>query len=267
MKVKEIICIEKYGNVKEISDYNKQMLQNMITQMVNPSSLIPSQFYKDWAKGEDSFINKLSESLINDYPVEIKCGYKTKNFFITSLCGFDIKYFILSKWNFKIDFTQSKLLPYDFKQYRTLVILVMSLVISKYKLETLYHEHIIFIGIKVILTFFTLYQDEKFLVHLEHMHDVVSNIFETDISVFEEISEKYGFAYHELTPKAKSRTLTKQEIMEFINPEDSQTTIKEKIMKWCPCGERKARKIMQQYGLTDQKYTRKDNKEKKTANQ
>ena len=29
-------------------------------------------------------------------------------------------------------------------------------------------------------------------------------------------------------------------------------------MKWCPCGDRKARYIMRQYGLTNQKFTRKD---------
>jgi hypothetical protein len=39
---------------------------------------------------------------------------------------------------------------------------------------------------------------------------------------------------------------------------DSQATIKKKIMKWCPCGERKARAIMQKYGMTNQKYTRRD---------
>lgn len=258
MTIKELICREKYGNVKTISEYNKNMLQSMIGQMNNSTVLIPSQFYRDWIKGDESFINKLSVSLLRDYPIESKCGYKTKQFFVTSLHGFDIKDIIKRKWNISVDFTQNKLLPYDFQIYIALVVLVMALTINKYKVESLYHEHIIFICIKVMLTFFTVYKDDKFLVHLEHVYDMTALIFNTDITVFEAIAEKLGFRHQEQLSQRKNRTLTKEEIMEFILPEDSQTTIKKKIMMWCPCGERKARQIMQQYGLTNQKYTRKD---------
>ncbi len=66
MTIKELICREKHGNVKTISEYNQSMLQSMIGQMNNPRVLIPSQFYRDWIKGDDSFINKLSVSLLKD---------------------------------------------------------------------------------------------------------------------------------------------------------------------------------------------------------
>ncbi len=58
--------------------------------------------------------------------------------------------------------------------------------------------------------------------------------------------------------KPISKTLTKDQVEAFIKPGDSQTVIKRKIMKWCPCGERKARYIMRELGLTNQKYTRKN---------
>jgi hypothetical protein len=46
--------------------------------------------------------------------------------------------------------------------------------------------------------------------------------------------------------------------MLFVTSEDSQTEIKNKIMKWYLCKDRKARQIMTQLGLTNPKYTRKD---------
>jgi hypothetical protein len=114
-----------------------------------------------------------------------------------------------------------------------------------------------------MLTFFTLYKDEKFLVQLSDVYEVTKKILLTDISIFENIGEVLGFKHQEKPSQRKTRIFSKEDIMDFINPDDSQSTIKKKIMKWCPCGERKARKIMQQYGLTNQNYTRKDYKKKK----
>lgn len=258
MTIKELICKEKFGKVKESSDYNQHLLQTMIDQMMNPSELIPSQFYRDWIKGSTSLINKLDISLIKDYPIEYKCGYEKQQFFVTSLLGYDVRDYVKKAWNLDWDFKLNKLLIYDEQKYIDLTKLVVALTINKYRIETLYHEHIIFICIKVMTTFFALYKGNHFLVPLNKVYNMAKCIFSTDMSVFESIAEQLGFRYQEQPTQRKSRTLTKEEVMEFINPEDSPTTIKKKIMKWCPCGERKARLIMQQYGLTNKKYTRKD---------
>jgi hypothetical protein len=257
MKIKELICKESYGNVKNISDYNQGLLVLMTNQMKDPQNLIPALFYKEWIKGKDSIVEKLSISLLKDYPVEVRCGYKPKQFFVTSLFSFDICDIIRDIWKCKIDFRENILLTYDWQKYKDLTFYVMMLTINKYKIETLYQEHIVFICIKVMITFFTLYKENQFLVHLDHVHYMVQSICETEISAFVAYAHALGFNYQDRPVKRMSRTLTKEEVMSFIKPDDSQTAIKEKIMKWCPCGERKARYIMQQYGLTKQKYSRK----------
>ena len=263
MTIKELLCIETYGNVKTTSEYIQNLLITITNEMMSPKKLKPSQFYKKWLMGADSVIKQIDMSLLTEYPVEYRCGYKKKKFFVTSLNGFNITDFIHRRWKLDMDFKQNKLLSYDLQKYTVIAILIMSLTINKYKIETLYREHIIFVCVNVMLTFFTLYKDEKFLVQLNDVYDVTKKILLTDISIFEFIGEKLGFNHQEEPSQRKTRTLAKKDIMDFINPEDSQTTIKKKIMKWCLCGERKARKIMQQYGLTNQNYTRKDYKKKK----
>ena len=258
MTIKDLICKEKFGKVKESSEYNQHLLQTMTDQMMKYSILKPSQFYRDWIKGSTSHINKLDISLIKDYPIEYKCGYEKQQFFVTSLSGYDVRDYVKMVWNFDLDFKLHKLLIYDQQRYIELTTLIVALTVNKYKIETLYLEHIIFICVKVMITFFTLYKDDTFLIPLVHVYDMSKYILYTDISLYESIAEQLGFRCQEQPTQRKSRTLTKEEVMKFINPEDSQTAIKEKIMKWCQCGERKARQIMQQHGLTYQKYTRKD---------
>lgn len=230
---------------------------------MSSEELKPSQFYRKWLMGADSVIKQIDVSLLTEYPVEYRCGNKKKKFFVTSLNGFNITDFIHRRWQLDMDFKQNKLLSYDLQKYIVLTVLIMSLTINKYKIETLYREHIIFVCVNVMLTFFTLYKDEKFLVQLNDVYDVTKKILLTDISIFENIREVLGFKHQEKPSQRKTRIFSKEDIMDFINPDDSQTTIKKKIMKWCPCGERKARQIMQQYGLTNQNYTRKDYKKKK----
>jgi hypothetical protein len=130
--------------------------------------------------------------------------------------------------------------------------------ICKYRPETLYREHIIFVCIKVLVTYFYLYDKTGLLVNLKDMAPISKAVLETDINVFYIIAERLGFRYIQHNEVVIGRSLNREQVIAMVEPGDSQTTIKKKIMKACPCGERKARNIMRTYGLTNQKFTRKD---------
>lgn len=212
MKIKELICRESYGNVKEISKYNQSLLKTMISQMSQPQNLIPAQFYREWIRGNNSVIEKMSLSLLKDYPVEVRCGYKPKRFFISSLFNFDICDYIRRCWSCKIDFRENILLTFDQNKYCNLTLLIMSIIINKYKIETLYHEHIIFICIKVMTTFFTLYKDDQFLVRLDYVHNMATLIFKTEISELETYSKNLGFHCQDRPEKKCQERLLKKKL-------------------------------------------------------
>ena len=258
MIIDELLCKEKIGEVKITSDINNKILQTMLSQMDNPQGLIPSHFYCQWLRGKDSVINKLAVSLIKDYPVECILGYKTQQFYVTSLLGCDVRDYIHNRWNFDIDFSQNKLLSYDTHTYLELINYIVSLTLSKYKIVSLYREHIIYICVKTMFTFFTIYKDNVFLVNLTEGYRAAQTVLQEDISIFENIADYLGLKQQNLPEQKTKLNPTKEDIMSFITKEDSQTDIKNKIMKWYRCRDRKARQIMAQLGLTNQNYTRKD---------
>lgn len=258
MKVFELLCKEKFGDVITTSEMNKKMLQTILSQMDNPQGLNPSHFYAQWLKGKDSVIDKLAVSLIADYPVECIAGYRTKQFYVTSLLGNDVRDYIHKTWNFDIDFTKNKLLSYNTQIYLALTSYIVSLTLCKYNIGSLYREHIIYICVKTMFTFFTIYRGNEFLVDLKDGSKVASTILQKDISFFEEIVGKLGLKQQKLPERKPRLNPTREDIMSFINPEDSQSTIKNKIMKWYCCKDRKARQIMAQLGLTNSRYIRKD---------
>ena len=258
MLIKDLIAKEKFGNVKIASVMNVNTIKTMVEQMNHPQKLIPSLFYSQWLKGKNSVMDKLSVSLIRDYPIELRCGYKSRQFYVTSLLGCDIIDYIHSKLNYEINFKKNKLLPYSDQTYIMLTEYIMSLTLAKYKIESLYPEHIIFICINTLFTFFKIYEGDEFLVKLLFHFEVENRIINTDISVFENKAEELGIKQQVQLVQKREVTPTIEDIMLFVTPEDSQTEIKNKIMKWYLCKERKARQIMTQLGLTNSKYTRKD---------
>ena len=257
MKIKDILSKEKYGNVKETSDFNNRLLKQILDEIAHLDALNPKQFYYDWFKGKDSIMEKLSHSLASDYYLELQGGNRTNSFFLSSLLTFKITDYIKKQYNFSIDFKQGKLLSYDHGIYYQLSFVTVSLLINKYNPATLYREHIIFICLKVAMTYFSLYQDNRFLVNLNDVHDVTLRIMNTDIEQFYDFACTNGFKSTEHNYTKREKTLTEEQVKALIQPNDTQTEIIKKIMRWCPCKERKARKIMSQYGLTNASYIRK----------
>jgi hypothetical protein len=256
MKLEEKLSRVKFGNLGAISNVNCDYLTQMIEVMNDQSNMSPSQFYHVWVKSKE--FEAVEKSLLNDYPLEIVYGNKPMQLLPSSFMSFKITDFLQKGLGKNISFKQHKLLNYDEQLYQLLAGVSVAMLLNKYKPESLYKEHIIFICIKVMLTYFTLYNKNGFLVCLNQISVCAYKILNTELHKFDELSRKLGFKYTQIKRVDIKKTLTLAQIEAFIEPGDTQTMIKEKIMKWCPCGERKARKIMRMYGLTNQKYTRKN---------
>ena len=136
MIVKDNLAKEKFGNVKIASDSNVKILQEMLNQMANPKELNPTAFYHEWLKGNDSVMNKLSVSLLRDYPLELKCGYRPKQFYVTSLLGNDIRDYIHAIFNVAIDFRKNKLLSYNYQTY--VMVTEYIIVLTPYDAKNIY---------------------------------------------------------------------------------------------------------------------------------
>lgn len=257
MKLKDILCKEKFGNLKDISDCNTSYLARMVNAMIvamKEQNQQPNLLYSTWIK--NSMLNKIEYSLLNDYSIEIVNGNKTKRLLLSSLLSFKLTDYIKATYGKRINFRESKLLDYNIDIYRKLTAISVAMMLNKFRPGSLYNEHIVFVCIQVMLTYFTLFKRDCFLVKLDDVYVVTKEILETEVNVFEGLADKLGFKSIHNEVSNTPRTLTKEQIEEFIGPEDTQTEIKKKIMRWCPCGERKARSIMQEHGLTKQKYAR-----------
>lgn len=260
--LKDKLAREKFGNVKTVSEKNQNELRRILSLAYHYENVNPEQFYRDWFRGKESVLERISKSLLRDYSVKLISGKKAQHIFLSSLLSFDIKDYISSKGH-KIDFKNHNYLDYNQNLYEELTFVTIAMLINKYDVETLYHEHIIFICIEVMLRYFKLYEGNAFLCDLSQIERTAINSLHIEIDNYYSFAENNGFRYNQNAKcDSKKTTLTKEQILEFITPEDSQTTIKEKIMKWCPCGDRKARRMMKEYGLTLSRYERNDFKQK-----
>lgn len=176
MKLIEVLSTEKFGNVTLTSKNNMAILLEIVKEMDKPEEPNPYTFYNKWIRGADSVIETLSRSLVKDYPIERIYGNKTETIFLSSLGSFKVTDYIKEKYNVTIDFTTSYLLDYNVNLYQDLALITIAMLINKYKPESLYREHIIFVGIKVLFTYFTLYKEDVFLVNLKDCYYVITSL-------------------------------------------------------------------------------------------
>ena len=95
--LKDKLATEKFGNVIQISDRNQSELEKILSQTNNFSNVNPVQFYNDWFRGKNSVLERVSKSLLSDYPIKLISGNKVQNIFLSSLLSFDIEDYISSK--------------------------------------------------------------------------------------------------------------------------------------------------------------------------
>ena len=259
--IKDLISKDKFGELDNISSSNCTFLRELVNQMDKYSEISAKQFFIEWMaktyNNNQSILDKISYSLATEYSVEKIGGNKTDCFFMTSFLSFNMRTYIYDRYHFLIDFKGPNLLNYDTSIYYELTLATIAMVVNKYRVDTLYIEHIIFVCIMVMLTYFTLYKDNTFLCTLSDVSVVTNRILSSDISIYYDFARKYGFNCFQKVKKGK-RPLKKEDVLSFISDGDTQTMIKNKIMKYYVCSDRTAREIMQKFELTQQKYTRKD---------
>ena len=157
MVLKDILCKEKFGNLKEISDCNTSYLAEMVNAMIiamREENQQPYLFYSTWIKNIE--FKKIEHSLLNDYSLEIVNGNKSKRLLLSSLLSFKITDHIKTTYKKKINFRDSKLLDYNIDTYRSLTAISVAMILNKFHPGSLYNEHIVFVCIQVMLTYFTL---------------------------------------------------------------------------------------------------------------
>lgn len=138
--------------------------------------------------------------------------------------------------------------------------------LEKYDVKTLYKEHIIFTAIASMFYLFRVFDDEgNYIVNVNDITVVLGELLDTDLSTFEQVAKFYNFHVdrEEKRTRAKKKNIPTcvEDLTECFESGMTQTEKKEAIMKWWRCGERTARKYMQQFGLTEKKYERSDYKE------
>ena len=83
MKLKELI-IEPEGQVKEISNYIRQELENYVKLCTNEEASPCRLYYDYWSKGK--IMHRINALLIEKYPIIIRSGHKTKkNFYVNKI--------------------------------------------------------------------------------------------------------------------------------------------------------------------------------------
>ena len=213
MVLKDILSEERFGNVALTSKNNMAILKEIAEEMDKPEELNPQSFYNKWTRGEYSIIETLSKSLVKDYPIERIYGNKTETIFLSSLGSFTVTDYIKKKYNVTINFTSSQLLDYNIYLYQDLTLITTAMLLNKYRPESLFREHIIFIGIKVLFTYFTLYKNDVFLVNLMDYKTAVVQMLEADMKAFDEIAIKLGFKHSfKQETRTPSKTLTREQI-------------------------------------------------------
>lgn len=158
-------------------------------------------------------------------------------------------------------------LEYELQRYNVINDIILAMTFSKYDVTTLTKEHILFTCICTMFYYFKAYEGDKWLIQIKDLWQVLQRIYDTDISYFEDLALKFGFGYSPEIKRTrqsfKKRPTCADDLIECFEDGMTQTEKKEAIMKWWRCGGSTARRYMQQFGLTDDTYTRTDYKEVK----
>ena len=209
----------------------------------------------------------INVSLIADYPLTISNRLnKRPTFFVNSIQGVSLESIVKDKCCKSFVFGRNHIKSYDVKTYRKLAFVAVAMTLEKYDVKTLYKEHIIFTAIATMMYFFRVFDDEgNYIVNVNDITVVLSELLDTDLTTFEQVAKFYNFHVdkEEKRTRANKKNIPTcvQDLTECFEVGMTQTEKKEAIMKWWHCGERTARKYMQQYGLTEKKYERSDYKE------
>ena len=212
-------------------------------------------------------MNKVGRWLAKDYPLTVHNGYnRTNTFFVTSVKYIKLGDIIETVTKKKFVVGESFFKKYNFESFRQLSHIVLAMTFAKYDVTSLYKEHIIFTLLAVMFRLYRVYENGQWLVNTMDVARLLTEVMDMDTVQFDQIATQYDFKYSDSVVRTRAINIKRkptcaEDLTSCFADGMTQTEKKAAVMKWWRCGERTARKYMQQFGLTDCKYTRSDYKE------
>lgn len=269
MTLRTILSTEKLGLTASASKHNSEVLNDFFNKCTWVSSSAQNLYYDYWTAAihdEDSPMTTVGKSLVSDYPITVHTGFnKSDCFFVTSAKSVKLGDIIEQATKKKFVVGETHFQKYTYDSYRRISYIVISMTLSKYDVSTLHKEHIFYTLLSVLFRLYRVYDDNgQWIVNVMDAARLLSEVLDADTLEFDLIAKQYEFIYRPSearTRRTKQKPACLEDLTSCFAEGMTQTEKKEAIMKWWRCGERTARKYMQQFGLTDSKYVRSDYKE------
>ena len=259
--LKESLSAKYYGQLK----FESQSIRATFKQLKSDFNTLPPArlYYKYFSSS--GIIKKVGSALC-EYPIELRTGRKTKNFFCKSLNGFSI-YDVIKNSNLKIVFQQNRTIiiqDYSSDVYYNLCRITTAMLLTKYKVSSLYPEHILYQCMCNMFYLFHPFAYTQWLVKLEDIYQTYYKLIETDVEEFYDLARANGFyiADSELVESeprlryaGKLKPESREEILELFQGEDiNQFKTKDiiaRIMKFYPkIGKRTIETQLSKFGFT-----------------
>lgn len=264
MRIKNLIQQSPIGLSNQASATNRELMNQFVVDTLNKK---PHEVYYSWFGKKESLMTEIDNSLIDDYPIIIHNGFNRASHFHLTSCKNITLGDIIQKATHKQFIVGKNHLEYELQRYTIINDIILAMTFSKYDVSSLTKEHITFICLHTMFFYFKAFNDDKWLVNVNDLQQILPRIYDLDISHYEQIAVQYGFGYSAEIKRTrqsfKKRPTCADDLIECFEDGMSQTQKKEAIMKWWRCGGSTARRYMQQFGLTDDTYTRTDYKEVK----
>lgn len=259
--LKESLSANYFGQLK----FESQTIRAAFKQLKSDFNTLPpaTLYYKYFSTS--GIIKKVGAALC-EYPIELRTGRKTKNFFCKSLNGFSI-YDVIKNSNLKIVFQQNRTIiiqDYSSDVYYNLCRITTAMLLTKYKVSSLYPEHILYQCMCNMFYLFHPFAYTQWLVKLEDIYQTYYKLIETDVEEFYDLARANGFyiADSELVESeprlryaGKLKPESREEILELFQGEDmsqmKQKDIISRIQKYYPSiHNRTIRYQMAKFGFT-----------------
>ena len=259
MKLKDLI-IEPEGQVKEISNYIRQELENYVKLCTNEEASPCRLYYDYWSKGK--IMHKINALLIEKYPIIIRSGHKTKkNFYVNNIGTITMCSIIGTATKGKFVFGKNRIRNYNLKSFQLMVDIAISMLLIKYDAKSLCKEHYVYTVLATMFFYYRVFDENKLIVNVSDVKPILLSVLNSDELHYMDVAKYYKF--YDSHPsnsynKIKVKPLSKEDFTCCYSEGATQTEKMKAISKWWNCSERTARRYMQDFGLTNQKYVRSD---------
>lgn len=260
MTLKDLI-IEPEGQAKEFSAYIRQQLEDYVKLCMNEDASPSKLYYDFWPEGK--IMHKINSLLIEKYPIIIRSGHKTKkNFYVNNIGNITICSIIETATKGKFVFGINHIKNYNFRSFQLMVDIAISMLLIKYEAKSLCKEHYVYTVLATMFFYYRVFDKNKLLVNVSDVRLILLSVLNSDESHYIDVAKYYKFydnsSINNTFDNIKKKPSTKEDLTCCYIEGATQTEKMKAISKWWNCSERTARRYMQDFGLTNQKYVRSD---------